>query len=195
MYVHCLSSVGALSLPISLHREVEAFTKWISPTPVEDEIRGLVVAHIKQAVAASFADAKVLPSEVTRPSYTCQLGSSSFLYITGFVVDVFLVTSTSLLSPIPWHIATKFTVLHSLAATLKRAGITDRVSIIAKARVPIVKFVTRLGMFHVDISINQGNGLVGVDIINGFLRDMHGRDCIALRSLVLITKMFLLNEA
>ncbi|KAK0496784.1 hypothetical protein EDD18DRAFT_1163932 [Armillaria luteobubalina] len=149
-----------------LHREVEAFTKWISPTPVEDEIRGLVVAHIKQAVAASFADAKVLPFG----SYATKL------YLPTGDIDLVIISDSMAYS-------NKVTVLHSLAATLKRAGITDRVSIIAKARVPIVKFVTRLGMFHVDISINQGNGLMG--------RGMHGRDCMALRSLVLITKMFL----
>ncbi|KAK0482644.1 hypothetical protein IW261DRAFT_1333624 [Armillaria novae-zelandiae] len=157
-----------------LHREVEAFTKWISPTPVEDEIRSLVVTHIKQAVAASFADAEVLPFG----SYATKL------YLPTGDIDLVIISDSMAYS-------NKVTVLHSLAATLKRAGITDRVSIIGKARVPIVKFVTRLGMFHVDISINQGNGLVGVDIINGFLRGMHGRDCMALRSLVLITKMFL----
>ncbi|KAK0211250.1 hypothetical protein DFS33DRAFT_1250899 [Desarmillaria ectypa] len=157
-----------------LHREVEAFTKWISPTPVEDEIRGLVVAHIKQAVAASFKDAKVLPFG----SYATKL------YLPTGDIDLVILSDSMAYS-------NKVAVLHSLAATLKRAHITDRVTIIAKARVPIVKFVTKLGMFHVDISINQGNGLVGVDIINGFLRDMHGRDCMALRGLVLITKMFL----
>ncbi|KAK0463566.1 uncharacterized protein EV420DRAFT_1096733 [Desarmillaria tabescens] len=157
-----------------LQREVEAFTKWISPTPVEDEIRGLVVAHIKQAVAASFRDAQVLPFG----SYATKL------YLPTGDIDLVILSDSMAYS-------NKVAVLHSLAATLKRANITDRVSIIAKARVPIVKFVTKLGMFHVDISINQGNGLVGVDIINGFLRDMHGRDCMALRGLVLITKMFL----
>ncbi|KAG7448343.1 uncharacterized protein BT62DRAFT_947383 [Guyanagaster necrorhizus] len=157
-----------------LHREVKAFTKWISPTPVEDEIRGLVVAHIKKVVAASFRDAKVLPFG----SYATKL------YLPTGDIDLVILSDSMAYS-------NKVTVLHSLAATLKRAGITDRVSIIAKARVPIVKFVTKLGMFHVDISINQGNGLVGVDIINGFLRNMHGQDCMALRGLVLITKMFL----
>ncbi|KAK0196515.1 hypothetical protein F5146DRAFT_1129297 [Armillaria mellea] len=161
-----------------LRREVEAFTKWISPTPVEDEIRGLVVTHIKQAVAASFPDAKVLPFG----SYATKL------YLPTGDIDLVIISDSMAYS-------NKVTVLHSLAATLKRAGITDRVSIIGKARVPIVKFVTRLGMFHVDISINQGNGLVGVDIINGFLRDMHGRDCMTLRSLVLITKMFLAQRS
>lgn len=90
----------------------------------------------------------------------------------------------------------KITVLHALANTLKRAGITSRVSIIAKAKVPIVKFVTTHGRFNVDISINQANGILSGSIINGFLKDLHGsgpegKGSMALRSLVMITKTFL----
>lgn len=86
----------------------------------------------------------------------------------------------------------KLVVLRSLANALKRAQITHRVTIIAKAKVPIVKFVTIHGRFNVDISINQANGVAAVAIVNGFLKDMHlsGRG-LALRSLVMITKAFL----
>lgn len=88
----------------------------------------------------------------------------------------------------------KVTVLHALANTLKRSGITSRVTIIAKAKVPIVKFVTTHGRFNVDISINQANGVVGGEMVIGFLRDMHGnggKGSMALRSLVMIAKAFL----
>lgn len=44
-----------------LHHEVESFVDWISPTPVEDEVRGLIVDHIAIAVKKSFPDAQVLP--------------------------------------------------------------------------------------------------------------------------------------
>jgi len=44
-----------------LHKEVEAFTNWISPTPVEDEVRGLVVELITRAVVNAFPDASVNP--------------------------------------------------------------------------------------------------------------------------------------
>ena len=44
-----------------LHREVEAFVKYISPTPVEDEVRSLVVGLISRAVTNAFRDARVLP--------------------------------------------------------------------------------------------------------------------------------------
>ena len=44
-----------------LHREVESFVHWISPSPVEDEIRSLIVTQISNAIQANFPDAKVLP--------------------------------------------------------------------------------------------------------------------------------------
>lgn len=44
-----------------LHREVNAFVKWISPSPVEDEIRSLIVAQVSNAIQQKFPDAKVLP--------------------------------------------------------------------------------------------------------------------------------------
>ena len=77
-------------------------------------------------------------------------------------------------------------MLHALANTMKRAGITDRVSIIGKAKVPIIKFVTRHGRFSVDISVNQNNGITAGRIIKHFLRELP-----ALRPLVLIIKSFL----
>ena len=78
------------------------------------------------------------------------------------------------------------TVLHALANTLKRAKITDKVTIIAKAKVPIVKFVTTHGYFSVDISINQENGLEAGRVVSGFLFEMP-----ALRALVFVAKAFL----
>jgi non-canonical poly(A) RNA polymerase PAPD5/7 len=84
----------------------------------------------------------------------------------------------------------KITVLHTLANTLKRAKITSKVTIIAKAKVPIVKFVTTQGLLNVDISVNQGNGVLAGEIVNRFLKDMHGGG-MALRSLVIIIKAFL----
>ena len=44
-----------------MHCEVEAFTKWISPSPVEDEVRGLIVSLIAKAVTTAFPDAQVFP--------------------------------------------------------------------------------------------------------------------------------------
>mgnify|MGYP001167337477 CR=1 FL=1 len=95
----------------------------------------------------------------------------------------------------------KVTVLHALANTLKRAGVTSRVNIIAKAKVPIVKFVTTYGHFNVDISVNQSNGLLSGAIINSFLQNIHPKGpntpstSLALRSLIMITKAFLAQRS
>ncbi|KAF9038900.1 hypothetical protein BDZ89DRAFT_1061003 [Hymenopellis radicata] len=155
-----------------LHREVSAFTKWMSPTQGEDEIRGLVVEQIRRAVTSAVKDARVEPFG----SYATKL------YLPSGDIDLVILSESMRYND-------RVNVLHSLASTLKRARVTDRVSIIAKAKVPIVKFVSTHGHFNVDISINQPNGLVGVNIVNGFLQDMHGS--IAMRALVLITKLFL----
>jgi len=58
-----------LSMPVGvvadtgyrLHREVEAFVEYVSPTKAEDEVRGLIVNLITRAVVRNFPDAKVLP--------------------------------------------------------------------------------------------------------------------------------------
>jgi len=44
-----------------MHKEVESFVGWISPSPVEDEIRGLIVTHIGKVVTSAFSDAVVHP--------------------------------------------------------------------------------------------------------------------------------------
>ncbi|KAJ6531077.1 hypothetical protein B0H19DRAFT_1190228 [Mycena capillaripes] len=162
------------------HREIEGFVNWISPTPQEDEIRGLVVAIISRAVTASFPDATVLPFG----SYATKL------YLPLGDIDLVIRSQSMAYSDTN-------SVLHALAATIKRSGITSKVTIIAKAKVPIVKFVTNheYGRFNVDLSINQENGIVAGGIINGFLREFGGGDnntnCLALRALVLLTKLFL----
>ncbi|KAI0062345.1 Nucleotidyltransferase [Artomyces pyxidatus] len=152
-----------------LHREVKAFVHYISPTPEEDEVRSLIVEMISQAVTKNFPDAKVLP-----------FGSfETKLYLPLGDIDLVVLSQSMAYSD-------RVTVLHALANTLKRAGITDKVTIIAKAKVPIIKFVTIHGRFAVDISINQSNGVEAGKMVNGFLAEMP-----ALQSLVMITKAFL----
>ncbi|KAJ7453071.1 hypothetical protein FB451DRAFT_671356 [Mycena latifolia] len=168
---------GCMNAAEMFHREVESFVKWISPTPQEDEIRGLVVSIISRAVTTSFPDATVFPFG----SYATKL------YLPLGDIDL-VIRSQSM------AYADKNAVLTALAATIKRSGITNKVTIIAKAKVPIVKFVTNYeyGRFNVDLSMNQENGIVAGEIINGFLKEFGGGgNCLALRALVLLTKLFL----
>ncbi|KAH9952027.1 hypothetical protein B0H21DRAFT_10348 [Amylocystis lapponica] len=152
-----------------LHRDVEAFVKYISPTPEEDEVRSLVVQMVSRAVTQAFPDAQVLPFG----SYETKL------YLPIGDIDLVIYSQSMAYSG-------KETVLHAIANAMKRSGITDRVRIIAKAKVPIVKFVTTHGNFSVDISINQGNGVTAGKMIKQYVAELP-----ALRSLVLVIKSFL----
>ncbi|KAF9261467.1 hypothetical protein L218DRAFT_870141 [Marasmius fiardii PR-910] len=179
-----------------LHAEVEAFTNYISPSPVEDEIRQLLVDMISSAIKSRYPDAKVYPFG----SYATKL------YLPSGDIDLVVLSET--MADQMFH--NKQHVLRLIADVMRRKGIADNIQIVAKAKVPIVKFVTRCGLIPVDISINQPNGVGGAKIINGFLNDMYirrgveassppspidplrnGGGSVALRSLVYITKMFL----
>ena len=152
---------------------------------MEDEIRSLIVAIISKAVTRAFPDAKVYPFGSYETKLYLPLGcvEVSFNNIFGAKCsrDIDLVIESDSMA---WNY--KNNVLHALAATVKKAGITDRVSIIAKAKVPIIKFVTRHGRFSVDISINQMNGIKAGKMVKRFLDHLP-----ALRALVLIIKSFL----
>ncbi|KAJ4482901.1 hypothetical protein C8J55DRAFT_548867 [Lentinula edodes] len=182
-WIDGLDLFGCHNVAELLHKEVEAFTKWISPSPVEDEIRSLLVRQITSAITSRYLDADVYPFG----SYATKL------YLPTGDIDLVVMSETM-------RITDKHVVLRSLAEVIKRNGIASNVSIIAKAKVPIIKFVTTHGHIPVDVSINQGNGTVGADVVNGFLRDMSTstkvlqsnlEGSIALRALVMITKMFL----
>ncbi|KAG5221025.1 Nucleotidyltransferase [Salix suchowensis] len=145
-----------------MHGEVEAFVKWASPTHEEDEMRALVVSQITKAVTSAYHDAQVHP-----------FGSfATKLYLPlGRVQDY---------------------VLRDLAHVIKRARIADQATIISRARVPIIKFTSIHGSFHVDVSIGQVGGLKSVEIVNNFLNTMSLHSSgMALRALVLIAKAFL----
>lgn len=202
MYVY--SSLGSVLANFSyfrLHAEVEAFVHWISPSPVEDEVRGLIVTQISNIVKASFPDARVLPFGSYETKLYLPLGYVHFTDHFSLVQpDVLFSDIDLVILSDSMAYSNKVNVLYALANTLKRSGVTSHVTIIAKAKVPIVKFVTTHGRFHVDISLNQSNGLLSGKIINGFLKDMHGngaegKGSMALRSLVMVTKALLTQRS
>ncbi|KAJ3514208.1 hypothetical protein NLJ89_g2503 [Agrocybe chaxingu] len=163
---------------LRMHKEVESFVDWISPSATEDEIRGLIVAQVSKIVKSAFPDAEIHPFGSYQTKLYLPLGD----------IDLVVLSNSMAYSD-------KSTVLHALANALKRGGVTSHVTIIAKAKVPIVKFVTNHGRFKVDISINQANGLFSGEIIKGFLRGLipcpANQESRALRTLVMVTKAFL----
>jgi non-canonical poly(A) RNA polymerase PAPD5/7 len=46
---------------VRLHREVEAFYDYLSPTDEEHKVREMIICTIERAIVASFPDAKLKP--------------------------------------------------------------------------------------------------------------------------------------
>jgi len=42
-----------------MHKEVKAFVNYISPTPEEHEVRGMVIATIARAIRSNWEDATI----------------------------------------------------------------------------------------------------------------------------------------
>ena len=159
---------------------------YMSPTPEEDELRSLTVSLIAGAIKKQFPDAKVYPFGSYETKLYLPLGYALIIHndwgltsVSSSDIDLVVYSDNMLRFE-------KQPLLHSLANIMKRSGITDRVTIIAKARVPIIKFVTTHGRFAVDISINQGNGVSTGKMVKQFLQELP-----ALRSLVMVIKNFL----
>lgn len=77
-------------------------------------------------------------------------------------------------------------VLRSMAACLRRNNLATDVQVIARAKVPIIKFVCTHGRYRCDISVNQTNGLKAADYVNEIQSTMP-----AVRPLILLTKHLL----
>jgi len=160
-------------------------------------MRGLIVGLISTAVKKAFPDAEVKPfgsfeTKLYLP-LGCVLTSNSEVFKTeifGSDIDLVIFSESMAYSE-------KNSYLRALARTIQHARLTDKVTIISKARVPIVKFVTTgsYGRFKVDISVNQRSGVLGGQIVNGFLRDLNPAPSLALRALILLTKAFLLQRS
>lgn len=79
-------------------------------------------------------------------------------------------------------------ILYLISSQLAQSGIGKDVVVIAKAKVPIVKFVSVRGNFKIDISLNMMNGLNVSQRVNQLFAEV-GED--TARALVLIIKTFL----
>ncbi|CAE6528588.1 unnamed protein product [Rhizoctonia solani] len=152
-----------------LHQEILAYVDYISPTQRERRTRAMVVTLITNTIVSRWPDAIVQPFGSFETGLYLPLG------------DIDLVISSDSIARV-----SPASALNWIARALKDRGLAYNVQIIAKAKVPIIKFVTTWGGFKVDISLNQVNGVSAGKIINNFLTQLP-----ALRPLVFVFKAFL----
>ncbi|KAK9471742.1 uncharacterized protein V1510DRAFT_419501 [Dipodascopsis tothii] len=151
-----------------LHREIKDFVRYVSPTPDVISARAAVVDRVQKRVGRLWADARVHV-----------FGSfATDLYLPEADIDLVVISEAGQY--------TNRKNLYELANALKHAHITDYVDVIAKARVPIIKFVDKTTGINVDVSFEKYGGVVAAHTIQTWLRETPG-----LRELTLVVKSFL----
>ncbi|ESR65122.1 hypothetical protein CICLE_v10008024mg [Citrus x clementina] len=159
---------------LQLHKEIVDFCDFLSPTSEEREVRNTAVEAVFDVIKYIWPKCK---PEV--------FGSfRTGLYLPTSDIDVVIMES---------GIHNPATGLQALSRALLQRGIAKKIQVIAKARVPIVKFVEKKSGVSFDISFDAQNGPKAAE----FIKDALAK-CPPLRPLCLILKVFLqqreLNE-
>lgn len=159
---------------LQLHKEILDFCDFLSPTPEEEVSRNAAVEGVFDVIKYIWPNCKV---EV--------FGSfKTGLYLPSSDIDVVILGS---------DIRTPQMGLHALSRALSQRGIAKKIQVIAKARVPIIKFVEKRSGVSFDISFDVQNGPKAAEFIQDAMSQWP-----PLRPLCLILKVFLqqreLNE-
>ncbi|KAF9904614.1 hypothetical protein EC991_002543 [Linnemannia zychae] len=155
------------SVPIMLTQELKDFVDYLSPTPEEHQVRKYVVQLIAKTVAELWPNSEVH----VFGSYDTQL------YLPSSDLDLVVLR------------AEEFDKedLYKLSRHLKKRMVATDVNVIAKARVPIIKFKERLSKIPVDVSFNITNGIESAEIVRNYMDTTP-----ALRPLTMLIKHFLM---
>lgn len=159
---------------LQLHKEIVDFCDFLSPTQEEEAARSTAIKCVFDVIKYIWPDCKV---EV--------FGSyRTGLYLPTSDVDIVILES---------DIGSPQRGLNALAKALSQKRIARNIQVIAKARVPIIKFVEKESGISFDLSFDVDNGPKAADFIKDAVSKWP-----ALRPLCLILKVFLqqreLNE-
>ncbi|WKA12146.1 hypothetical protein VitviT2T_029564 [Vitis vinifera] len=159
---------------LKLHKEILDFSDFLSPTPKEQSARNAAIESVFNVIRYIWPNCKV---EV--------FGSfKTGLYLPTSDIDVVILGS---------DIKTPQIGLYALSRALSQKGIAKKIQVIAKARVPIIKFIEKRSSVAFDISFDVENGPKAAEYIQDAISKWP-----PLRPLCLILKVFLqqreLNE-
>ncbi|KAK3804629.1 MAG: hypothetical protein J3Q66DRAFT_362132 [Benniella sp.] len=155
------------SVPIMLTQELWDFVDYISPTKEEHQIREYVVRLVRKTVKDLWSNADVVV-----------FGSfDTMLYLPTSDLDIVLLRDGGF----------NKLDLNRLASHLRRSGIANEVTVISKAKVPLVKFKESITGIPVDISFNLTNGIDSGQVISTYINEIP-----ALRPLTMLVKYFLM---
>ncbi|KAF9183816.1 long-chain fatty acid-CoA ligase [Haplosporangium sp. Z 11] len=155
------------SVPLMLTQEIKDFVAYISPTREEHQVRKYVHRRIIQAVNRIWPEARV----VVFGSFETRL------YLPSSDMDMVVLKDGR----------SRPEDLRTLAGLLRRENIGENITVIARAKVPIVKFKESISGIPVDISFNITNGIDSARIATKLLEELP-----VLRPLTMVLKHFLM---
>ncbi|KAF5776975.1 putative polynucleotide adenylyltransferase [Helianthus annuus] len=159
---------------LQLHKEILDFCDFLSPTAEEQVSRNAAVESVSDVIKYIWHDCKI---EV--------FGSfKTGLFLPSSDVDMVILES---------RMKTPQMGLYALSKALSQRGVAKKIQVIAKARVPIIKFVEKRSGISFDVSFDMENGPKAAEYIQDAISKWP-----PLRPLCLILKVFLqqreLNE-
>ncbi|KAH0790663.1 Nucleotidyltransferase domain containing protein [Histomonas meleagridis] len=131
------------SSTLTLHREIIDFVKWIAPTKEEMHLRALVIERFRSAMSILWPDAKLIVHGSSATKTYLPNGDIDFV-VYGAPKDV---PDEILLTELRDH-------LNSLQIFRK--------SDVISAKCPIIKGIEKPFGFHVDIAVNNYNGILNI---------------------------------
>jgi non-canonical poly(A) RNA polymerase PAPD5/7 len=147
------------STAVWLHKEICDFVEFVKPTAHEHAIRSNLVERISRAFQYDY------------PEYTLHsFGSYAYgIYLPTADMDLCLVSDRFHRTGFP-DFNPSGNQLRKFMICLDKAGITDKYGqqIVAKAKVPIIKFVDRLTGLKVDISFENTTGITALSSFNAW---------------------------
>ncbi|KAG9325105.1 hypothetical protein KVV02_006767 [Mortierella alpina] len=155
------------SVPVMLTQELKDFVDYISPTREEHQVRKYVLQRVEMACRALWVNVKV---EIFG-SYDTQL------YLPSSDLDIVVIRDKEFDKD----------DLYRLSRHLRSSGVAQDITVIAKARVPIVKFKETISKLPVDISFNVLSGMESARIVKRYLSEWP-----VLRPFTLLIKHFLM---
>ena len=156
---------------VRLHAEIVDFCRFLEPTAAEAAARAAAVERVRAVVMGIWPEAR----------FEVHGSFATGMYLPSSDIDAVILDS-GCKSPA--------TCLKALATCLSRKGMATKIQLIAKARVPIVKFEERPSGFQFDISFDVANGPASAEIVRANMRRFP-----ALRPLTTVLKAFLQQRA
>lgn len=151
-----------------LTMEMKDFVNYISPSKQEIITRNNVVSTLKKEISTFW------PNTEAHVFGSC----ATDLYLPGSDIDMVIISTTG-----DYENRSR---LYQLSSFLRNKSLAKNIEVIAKAKVPIIKFVDPKSNIHIDVSFERINGLIAAKKIRKWLVASPG-----LRELVLIIKQFL----